>query len=204
MKCKSCWLSIGYRSSIIITSEFKKRVREWELQVKSKMPRFYRMEAKKLHFNFYELETIRREIKEDLENFYKVRNKFMMFACSARIYNYINQIVSVRVVIAKFSKINEEDMTEEDFAVFKEEKQKKENGELEEERDSDDDDFEAEMAEADKLEKERLEQEKLKAIEAGELEDNEEKHDKEEFKETGKFETNRVDITNRKLVEKNK
>jgi hypothetical protein len=89
--------------------------------IKSKLPKFYRMEAKCIFFNFFELEIIRREINEDLEHFFNSKIKNLMFATSAKVYPYMNQIVSVRIVLAKFYKIPLEDVEEpEEVADYKE------------------------------------------------------------------------------------
>ncbi len=60
-----------------------------------------------------------------------------MFATSAKIYPYFNQIVSVRIIIAKFYRIPEEDIGKEDILFYKEEFSKS-GKELEEEKDDDD------------------------------------------------------------------
>jgi hypothetical protein len=68
------------------------------------------MEAKTVFFSFYEKEIIRRVITEELAGFYNTKIKNLMFATSAKVFAYINQIVSVRIIIAKFYKINLEDI----------------------------------------------------------------------------------------------
>lgn len=68
------------------------------------------MEAKSIFFNFYEPEIIRREINEDLEHFFNSKIKNLMFATSAKVYAYMNQVVSVRIILAKFYKIPLEDI----------------------------------------------------------------------------------------------
>ena len=45
---------------------------EWEEMIKTRIPKFYIMEAKTVFFNYYDLEGMRREINDDLENFYNV------------------------------------------------------------------------------------------------------------------------------------
>jgi|LauGreDrversion4_2_1035121.scaffolds.fasta_scaffold1288217_2 hypothetical protein len=60
-----------------------------------------------------------------------------MFATSAKIYPYFNQIVSVRIIIAKFYRLPEEDIGKEDILFYKEEFSKS-GKELEEEKDDDD------------------------------------------------------------------
>jgi hypothetical protein len=40
--------------------------------IKTRLPKFYKMEAKTVFFNYYDLEGIRREINDDLEKFYNV------------------------------------------------------------------------------------------------------------------------------------
>jgi hypothetical protein len=107
--------------------------------IKSKLPKFYRMEAKCIFFNFFELEIIRREINEDLENFFNSKIKNLMFATSAKVYAYMNQIVSVRIILAKFSKIPLEDIEEPDEVADYKEWLKTLDGEalIEEEVDSD-------------------------------------------------------------------
>ncbi len=76
------------------------------------MPKFYRMEARVVFFNFYEPEIIRRSITEDMEYFYSSKIKNIMFATSAKVYAYLNQIVSVRIILAKFYKIPLEDISD--------------------------------------------------------------------------------------------
>lgn len=80
--------------------------------IKKKIPKFYKMEAKMIFFNFYETEIIRREINDDLESFYNTKIKNLMFATSAKVYPYINRILSIRIILAKFYKIPLDDITD--------------------------------------------------------------------------------------------
>ena len=104
--------------------------------IRTKLPKFYRMEAKCIYFNFFELETIRKEINEDLEKFYNSKIKNLMFGTSAKVYAYRNQIVSVRIILAKFYKIPEEDIPDDEIKEYK--LMQKQEQKLEEEEDSDD------------------------------------------------------------------
>jgi len=70
------------------------------------------MEARLIFFNFYEPEIIRREINEDLESFYNTKIKNIMFATSAKVYPYLNRIISIRIVLAKFYKIPLDDIVD--------------------------------------------------------------------------------------------
>lgn len=92
--------------------EYNTKVANWEDNIRSKMPKFYRMEARVVFFNFYEPEIIRRSITEDMEYFYNSKIKNIMFATSAKVYAYLNQIVSVRIILAKFYKIPLEDIND--------------------------------------------------------------------------------------------
>jgi len=92
---------------------------DWKEMIKSKMPKFYRMEAKTLFYNYFELETIRRNMTEDIESFFSSKIKNLIFATSAKIFPYLNQTVSVRIILAKFYKIAEEDIEPEDLAEYK-------------------------------------------------------------------------------------
>jgi len=75
------------------------------------------MEAKCIFFNFYEPEIIRREINEDLEHFFNSKIKNLMFATSSKVYAYMNQVVSVRIILAKFYKIPLEDIDDKDEEI---------------------------------------------------------------------------------------
>jgi hypothetical protein len=70
------------------------------------------MEARLIFFNFYEPEIIRREINDDLESFYNTKIKNIMFATSAKVYPYLNRIISIRIVLAKFYKIPLDDIVD--------------------------------------------------------------------------------------------
>jgi hypothetical protein len=117
---------------------------DWEDRIRTRIPEFYRMEAKSVYFNFFELEIIRREINDDLEKFYNSKIKNLVFATSAKIFAYPNQIVSCRIILAKFYKIPEEDIEENDELKAYKELMKKQaedrlhNRLVEEEVDSDD------------------------------------------------------------------
>jgi len=117
---------------------FKLQLDEWEDMIKTRMPKFYKMEAKTVFLNYYDLEGIRREITDDLEPFYSSKIKNLMFATSAKVYPYQNQITSVRIILAKFYRIPEEDIGKEDIQFYKEEFAKA-GKEIEEEKDDDDD-----------------------------------------------------------------
>ena len=65
------------------------------------------MDARCMHFNFYDLERIRKNIDEDLKSFYNRKEKNCVFATSAKIFPYQNHVVSVRIIIAVFLKIPE-------------------------------------------------------------------------------------------------
>jgi len=81
-----------------------------------------------------------REINEDLEGFFKSKIKNLMFATSARVYSYMNQIVSVRIILAKFYKIPLEDVEDPDeYEEYKEELKMSAENLIEEEEDTDDD-----------------------------------------------------------------
>lgn len=97
------------------------------------------MDARCMHFNFYDLERIRKNIDEDLKPFYNRKEKNCVFATSAKIFPYHNHIVSVRIIIAVFVKIPEYDVPlheMEDYRItLKEDKDKlieEENSEEEE------------------------------------------------------------------------
>ena len=85
--------------------EFIEKKQEWEVVVKKYMPKFYRMEAQAIFFNFFETEIIRREITDDLEEFWYSKIKNVVFATSAKVYAYPNQVVSVRIMLAKIYRI---------------------------------------------------------------------------------------------------
>lgn len=128
----------------ISEKEFDEKTKEWEQMIRSKIPKFYRMEARIVFFNFYEPEIIRRCITEDMEYFYNSKIKNLMFATSAKVYPYLNQIVSVRIILAKFYKIPLEDIADaEEERVYKDEILTDPTQLVEEEQDSDDDDEEA-------------------------------------------------------------
>ncbi len=124
----------------ISQKEFNRKIEEWEIMIKQKLPKYFRMESVCVYFNFFELEIIRRNITDDLENFYKTKEKNLMFATSAGIFAYLNQVVSVRIIIAKFYKISEEELTGEELKDYKESALTA--NVLQEEEDSDDDDEE--------------------------------------------------------------
>lgn len=86
--------------------------------IKTKVPKFFKMDAKVMHFNFYDLERIRKNIDEDLKPFYNNKQKNIVFATSAKIYPYLNQIVSVRIILAVFSKIPEYDVPNEELQNY--------------------------------------------------------------------------------------
>lgn len=94
--------------------EFNKSKHDWEVVVQKYMPKFYRMEAQTIFFNFFETEIIRREITDELESFWYTKIKNVVFATSARVYSYPNQVVSVRIMIAKFYRIPLEDIRNKD------------------------------------------------------------------------------------------
>ena len=95
----------------ISEKEFIEKKQEWEVVVKKYMPKFYRMEAQAIFFNFFETEIIRREITDDLEEFWYSKIKNVVFATSAKVYAYPNQVVSVRIMLAKIYRIPLEDIT---------------------------------------------------------------------------------------------
>lgn len=95
------------------------------------------MEARCVFFNYFELEKIRRSINENLVNFFNSKVKNIVFATSAKVYAYHNQIVSVRIILAKFSKIPEEDI--DDVEELKDYKESLKKDDLSEEEDSDED-----------------------------------------------------------------
>lgn len=86
------------------------------------------MDARCMHFNFYDLERIRKNIDEDLKPFYNRKEKNCVFATSAKIFPYQNHIVSVRIIIAIFTKIPQYDVPTaelEDYIItLKEDKDK--------------------------------------------------------------------------------
>jgi hypothetical protein len=126
--------------------QFQEKIKDWNDMIRSKLPKFYRMESKCIFFNFYELEIIRREINEDLEQFFKTKIKNLMFATSAKVYSYMNQIVSVRIILAKFYKIPLEDIEDpEEFEEYKQEMKMNPENFVEEEEDTDDEKENASM-----------------------------------------------------------
>ena len=125
----------------ISEEEFRIKKRDWQELIRTKIPKFFKMEAKSIFFNFYEPEIIRREIKDDLESFYNSKMKNLMFATSAKVYGYLNQIVSVRIILAKFYKIPLEDIDEKEEKEYKETLKQDMLKGVEEEVDSDDDEF---------------------------------------------------------------
>lgn len=138
--------------------QFKILKYDWKEMLKSKMPKFYRMEAKTLFYNFYELEVIRRNMTEDIESFFSTKIKNLMFATSAKVFPYLNQAVSVRIILAKFYKISEEDINPEDLAEYKADLLLRDQA-IKEEEDSFDDDLDA-IEEETKKGKEETDKEK--------------------------------------------
>jgi len=90
-----------------------------------------------MHFNFYDLEKIRKNIDEDLKPFYSRKEKNCLFATSAKIYPYNNQIVSLRVIIAVFFKIPIYEVSTQSLDDYKE-SMKEADQPIKEEEDSDD------------------------------------------------------------------
>ena len=86
------------------------------------------MDARCMHFNFYDLERIRKNIDEDLKAFYNRKEKNCVFATSAKVFPYQNHVVSVRIILAVFVKIPEYDVPTaelEDYRItLKEDKDK--------------------------------------------------------------------------------
>ncbi len=122
-------------------AEFKKFETNWINDIRTKMPAFYRMEAFTIFFNFYEPEIIRRNITEDLDKFYADKSKHIVFATSARVYPYLNQIVSVRIILAKFKRISSEDINDPlELEEYKKTKDIDPTKMVEEEKDSDEED----------------------------------------------------------------
>jgi len=121
-------------------AEFKKFVKNWENDIRTKMPAFYRMEAYTVFFNFNEPEIIRRSITEDLEKFYTDKTKHIVFATSARVFPYLNNIVSVRIILAKFKRISSEDIDPSELEEYKKTKDIDPTKPVEEEKDSDEED----------------------------------------------------------------
>ena len=122
----------------ISEKEFIEKKQEWEVVVKKYMPKFYRMEAQAIFFNFFETEIIRREITDDLEEFWYSKIKNVVFATSAKVYAYPNQVVSVRIMLAKIYRIPLEDITNKEEEKEYEEMLKEDPNKLvEEEIDSD-------------------------------------------------------------------
>lgn len=121
--------------------QFKILKHEWKEMIKTKIPKFYRMEAKTIYFNYYELEVIRRNMTEDLQKFISSNIKNLIFATSARVFPYLNQAVSVRIILAKFYKISEEDIEKEHIAEYKADILLREK-EIKEEEDSFEDELE--------------------------------------------------------------
>ena len=122
----------------MIDNEFIVKKDELEVVVKKYMPKFYRMEAQAIFFNFFETEIIRREITDDLEEFWYSKIKNVVFATSAKVYAYPNQVVSVRIMLAKIYRIPLEDITNKEEEKEYEEMLKEDPNKLvEEEIDSD-------------------------------------------------------------------
>jgi len=150
----------------ISDKKFKVLRFDWKEAIKTKIPKFYRMEAKTLYYNYYDLEGIRRNMTEDIETFFNSKIKNLMFATSGKVYPYINQVVSIRIILAKFYRIAEEDILPEHLKEYKEDMAQREQA-IKEEEDSFDDEMEEEEATAKakeeltkKNEEERLEEEK--------------------------------------------
>ena len=110
---------------------------DWKEQLKTKLPRYFKMDSRCMHFNFYDLEKIRKNIDEDLKPFYSRKEKNCLFATSAKIYPYHNSIVSLRVIIAVFFKIPEYEVSTEDLEDYRL-SMKEADEPIKEEEDSDD------------------------------------------------------------------
>lgn len=119
----------------ISEKKYKQLKDDWKEMVKTRIPKFYRMEAKTLYYNFYELEVIRRSMTEDIESFFNSKIKNLIFATSARVFPYLNQVVSVRIILAKFYRIAEEDILPEHLKEYKEDLASREQA-IKEEEDS--------------------------------------------------------------------
>ena len=161
------YLSMGRMTQ----EEFEKKKKNWKIVCKKYMPKFYKMNAQCVKFNFYETEIIRREITEDLEDFWYTKIKNVVFATSARVYAYPNQTVCVRIMLAKFYKIPLEDIADKEEIKLYQEMEKEDPDKLiEEEVDSDE--------ENDKKEKENENEKKIKKKEDDKDKKKKEKKDK--------------------------
>ena len=139
----------------ISKKEYDQKKEEWEIMIKQKLPKYFRMEWVNLFFNSYELESIRRQITDDLLYFYKTKQKNLMFATSAGVFPYLNQVVSVRIIIAKFYKVSEEEVNAEDLRDFKDSATNSYN--IQEEQDSDNENEEEPAQKEKKIEMTKLE-----------------------------------------------
>ena len=172
----------------ISESQFNRSKNEWKIIVKKYMPKFYRMEAQAIFFNFFETEIIRREITEDLEEFWYSKIKNVVFATSAKVYAYANQVVSVRIILAKIYKIPLEDI-----------KDKEEEKEYQEMLKEDPNKLVEEEVDSDEEEEKRLEEEAKRKTQEQMNKKQETKDGKEEIKNE-KSDVEQVKIVDEKMV----
>jgi hypothetical protein len=204
---KYCDYSEDLSLNRITQKQFNEKVTEWQQMIRSKMPKFYKMEAHLIFFNFYEPEIIRRSIKEDMEYFYCSKIKNLMFATSAKVYPYQNQIVSVRIILAKFYKMPEEDiMDKEEAKIYKEELTIDPTAPIEEEKDSDDEEMEAIKNGVGKEEQIEIGKEERDAKDSKDTKDTKNNKDNKNTKNPGNANTDNIKPTKQisKIVVENK
>ena len=153
------------------------------------MPKFYRMEAQAIFFNFFETEIIRREITEDLEEFWYSKIKNVVFATSAKVYAYANQVVSVRIILAKIYKIPLEDI-----------KDKEEEKEYQEMLKEDPNKLVEEEVDSDEEEEKRREEEEAKRKAQEEMNKKQETKDGKEETKNEKSDVEQVKVVDEKMV----
>ena len=162
---------------------FAKNKKEWEVVCRKYMPKFYKMEAQCVRFNFFETEIIRREITDELESFWNCKIKNVMFATSARIYAYPNQTVSVRIMLAKFYKIPLEDITNKEEELQYRAMEKEDPDKLvEEEVSSDEEQDKKEEEEKKKKEKEEKEKKEKEEKEKNDKKKNKDNENEKDYK----------------------
>jgi hypothetical protein len=99
------------------TIEHKDRINEWYKNFKTKLPNKIRLSFQPLFYNHTNEGIISTHIEENCAEFLKSFGKNQTFMTSCKIFEYPNRIMSVRIVISVYTKISENDRTQQDSDI---------------------------------------------------------------------------------------
>mmetsp|Transcript_30253 Transcript_30253/g.27552 ORF Transcript_30253/g.27552 Transcript_30253/m.27552 type:complete len:181 (+) Transcript_30253:1054-1596(+) len=94
--------------------EYIEQYEHWKIQLKKYMPEYYKYQCLPMFFSFSEAERIKSAVTKEAKSFFMVEEKDIIFALACKIFPYPGEFNSIRIALAVFVPLPDEEISSEE------------------------------------------------------------------------------------------